>query len=154
MHYHHILPYLLVGSHPASTEDIDELKDDVGVTAVLNLQTDDDFESLRIDGDRLHAFYESRGMQVRRVPVRDYDDDDLRRHLPRCVRVLSGLVDQDHIVYVHCTAGAGRSPSAVIAYLCWCQDWDLDDAVPYVKARHPCSPDVEAIRLASEDRAR
>ena len=25
MHYHHILPYLLVGSHPASTEDIDEL---------------------------------------------------------------------------------------------------------------------------------
>ena len=36
-----ILPNLFVGSFPKSTEDIDRLRRE-GITAVLNVQTDDD----------------------------------------------------------------------------------------------------------------
>ena len=56
-----------------------------------------------------------------------------------------------HVVYLHGTAGAGRSPTLTIAYLHWFRGWDLDTAVAYVKAHRLCSPDVEAIRLAIWD---
>jgi hypothetical protein len=35
-----ILPNLFVGSYPRSPEDIDRLKQDFGITAVLNVQTE------------------------------------------------------------------------------------------------------------------
>ena len=37
-----ILPNLFVGSYPDRPEDIDRLRREFGVTAVLNVQTDDD----------------------------------------------------------------------------------------------------------------
>ena len=53
MNHSQVLSRVFVGSYPASTEDIDYLKRDFGVTAVLNLQTDDDFDYWNIDWDRL-----------------------------------------------------------------------------------------------------
>ena len=38
MNYSHILPNLIVGSVPQDTEDIDYLRNHLGVTAILNLQ--------------------------------------------------------------------------------------------------------------------
>ena len=40
--YSQILPNLYVGTYPQKAEDIQELKDCCGVTAVLSLQTDED----------------------------------------------------------------------------------------------------------------
>jgi hypothetical protein len=37
-----ILPNLFVGSYPAGQEDVDQLRRELGVTAVLNVQTDED----------------------------------------------------------------------------------------------------------------
>ena len=39
----------------------------------------------------LEAHYREAGVEVRRVPVRDFDPDDLRRKLPKCVEVLDEL---------------------------------------------------------------
>ena len=39
-----VLRQLYVGSRPASTDDIDHLKADYRITAILNLQTDDDLD--------------------------------------------------------------------------------------------------------------
>ena len=38
-----ILPNLFVGSYPGSPEDIDQLRQEFGITAVLNVQTDDEW---------------------------------------------------------------------------------------------------------------
>ena len=92
-----------------------------------------------------------RGIELRRVPVRDFDHDDLQRHLPECVRVLRELIDDGHTVYVHCTAGIGRSPSVVVAYLHWVEHQRLQEAFDHVNSCRPCSPDLQAIRLASRD---
>ena len=50
-----ILPNLSVGSYPGSPEDIDRLKRDFGVTAVLNAQTDDDMAIWDVNWYRLET---------------------------------------------------------------------------------------------------
>ena len=86
------------------------------------------------------------------MPVRDFDPEDLRRNLPACVEALRRLVETGHAVYVHCNMGAGRSPSVVIAYLHWVGQRDLDEAYGHVSRCRPCLPDLDAIRLAGEER--
>ncbi len=154
MDLNEILPELLLGSCPRCADDVDQLKREHGITAVLNLQTEDDFRYWEIDWARLEARYRQSGITVCRVPVRDFDRDDLRERLPECARVLDELMRAGHRVYVHCSAGMNRSPSAVIAYLHWYEGRDLDEAVRHVTRRRSCDPYVDAIRQASEDRAK
>lgn len=154
MDFNEILPNLFVGSCPIQVGDIDLLKKRLGITAVLNVQTEDDFAYWGIDRERLARHYQRVGIEVRRVPVRDFDPDHLRERLPECVRVLDELLRHGHTVYVHCSAGINRSPSTVIAYLYWVQGKNLDEAVDHVRSCRRCDPYMEAIRLASEDRIR
>jgi hypothetical protein len=149
MDYHRILPKLFIGSYPESADDIERLKREPGITAVLNLQTDDDMRYFKLDWDSLLDYYKSCGIVLRRIPVRDFDGVDLQRKLPACVSTFNDLLESGHMVYLHCSAGAGRSPTVAIAYLFWRCGWGLDQAVAYVIQCRPCSPNVEAIRLAS-----
>lgn len=147
MDYSKILPKLHCGSCPETTGDIDTLRN-IGITAVLSLQTQEDLDYWEIDWDRLAAQYRKSGIEVQRVPVRDFSPEDLRKHLPRCVDVLDRLVRKGHTVYVHCNAGVNRSPSVVIAYLYWVEHWDLEQALAHVRACRECDPYLEAIQLA------
>ena len=147
-----ILPNLLVGSYPASPADIDRLQREFGVTAVLNLQTDDDLAAWDVPWHRLEAYYQRAGVAVLRMPVWDFDPDDLRRKLPQCVKALDKLLRQGHTVYVHCNMGVNRSPSVAIAYLHWIEGWSLDEATAHVLRCRPCDPYVDAIRQAGEER--
>ncbi|MGH7847827.1 MAG: dual specificity protein phosphatase family protein [Candidatus Binatia bacterium] len=146
MDYHEILPRLFVGSYPGSTEDIETLRRN-GISAVLNLQTDSDVQHFKFDWDSLLARYKTCGIQLRRIPVRDFDTADLKDKLPACISALKDLIGSSHRVYLHCSAGTGRSPSVAIAYLCCC-GWDLDAAAAHVEQCRPCAPNMEAIRLA------
>ena len=115
-----ILPNLLVGSYPAAPEDIDRLQREFGVTAVLSLQSDEDLATWDVPWHRLEAHYQRTGIEVLRVPVWDFDRDDLRRKLPQCVGVLDKLLQQGHTVYLALpNMGVNRSPSVAIAYLHW-----------------------------------
>jgi len=147
-----ILPNLFVGSCPGDMDDIDSLATKFGITAVLNLQTDEDFASWGVDWHEMERAYQKSGVELRRVPVQDFNPEELRRKIPACVQALDGLLRAGHTVYVHCSAGMNRSPSTVVAYLHWVQGMGLDKAVEYVMKRHPSDPYVEAIRLATEDR--
>ncbi len=146
-----ILPNLLVGACPRSVDDIDWLHRKYGVTAVLNLQTEEDFAYWGIDWPCLVEAYRRRRMEFRRVPVRDFDREHLRERLPECVRVLDHLIRAGHKVYVHCSAGMNRSPSSVIAYLHWCRGLSFDEALEHVLTRRACDPYVDAILEARRD---
>ena len=151
MNFNQVLPEVFVGSYPETVEDIDQLRQKVGVTAILNLQTDEDMTRLGCDWRKLYAHYRRSKMVVRRVPVRDFDSDDLQQRLPDCVQALNELLRKGHTVYVHCTSGIGRSASVVVTYLNWVQQYELDKAFQLVLRCRQCSPDLEAIRKASED---
>jgi len=147
-----ILPHIFVGGCPRTAEHIDQLKSDVGITAVLNLQTEEDFDYWGIDWSDMADLYREADVEVRRTPVRDFDADALRRHLPKCVQALDGLLKDGHTVYVHCSAGINRSPSTVIAYLLWVEQWDWERAIDHVTSHRHCDPYLDVIRAATEDR--
>lgn len=143
-----LFPRLFVGSQPRGIEDIERLRQESRVTAVLNLQTDEDMRSLPLGWEPLAAHYRTSGIELVRIPVTDGDPVELAAKLPACVRALDRLLSAGHSVYLHCTAGVGRSPTVAVAYLHWCWGWDLEVAVAYVKQRRECSPNLEAIHRA------
>jgi len=151
MDHSQVLPNLFVGSCPKSPEDIDRLKNEVGISAVVNVQTDGDLDYWEIDWPQLEAHYQNVEIEVRRVPVQDFSPEALRENLPRCVEALDDLIKGGHTVFVHCNVGVNRSPSICIAYLCWMDGRALDDAVDHVTRCRACDPYVEAIRLADRD---
>jgi len=154
MQFDQISPQLFVGSCPEDSGDVDHLADQAGISAVLNVQTDEDFDDWDINWPALESHYRTRQVEVCRVPIRDFSPESLRLRLPAGVDALAGLIERRHKVLVHCNAGINRSPSTVIAYLHWVEQWDLDEAVAHVTRCRACDPYLESIRLATEDRRR
>ncbi|MDH3673369.1 MAG: dual specificity protein phosphatase family protein [Gammaproteobacteria bacterium] len=152
IHYDTILDGIFIGTYPQDGDDIAELREVLGITAILNLQTDSDMQAWGLDWAHVSGYYKQCDIDLARVPIVDFDPIDLRKELANGVDTLDALVERGHCVYVHCTAGIGRAPAVVIAWLAWCRDWQLDEAISFVKQRRVCSPAVEAIREATRDR--
>ena len=138
--YTQILPNLYVGTCPGGVEDIQELKDLCRVTAVLNLQTEEDLQERGIEWAAMEAIYKKFGMMIHRVPMRDFDHDHQREHLAGAVKVLADLLASGHVTYLHCNAGAGRSPLVAMAYLYWFRKMNREKAIKHVRRRRYCAP--------------
>ncbi len=152
MNLSQILPRLFVGSCPTRADDIDHLKADYGISAILNLQTEHDFDYYDLDWGRIAAHCQQLVIEVRRIPIRDFDGLDLKEKLSECVSAVDELMANGDTVYIHCNIGMGRSPSVAIAYLVWSQGWNLDDAIEHVTRCRSCSPNLEAIVQACHHR--
>lgn len=149
--FNQILPELYVGTYPDGSRDIEKLKRLCGITAVLNLQTDEDLREKGLHWSSLENRYKELSVKIRRVPIRDFDYEDQRRFLPEAVRTLAELLASGHKVYLHCNAGVGRSPLVAMAYLYWCRDLSFAEAVRHVQLRRPCSPYEDLIELSRQD---
>ena len=154
IHFSQILPELYVGTHPRTAVDLERLAGSLGATAVLNLQTDRDLTDWGIDWTRLEEAYRQHNVVLRRVPIVDFDPQDLRERLSQAVDILDQMLRGGHRVYLHCTAGAERAPSTAIAYLTWCRGWSLQEATSHVERVRECAPSIDAILRAGEERAR
>ena len=131
-----IVPNVYVGPCLTSTDEIDELKA-MGITAVLNLQTDDDFDLENINWQRLADHYRQVEIKVVRIEVRG--PGVLQVKLTDCLDALRNLLAQGHAVLVHCTDGQNRAPTVVIGHLHKVLGWELDEAVTHVKTKRPTS---------------
>lgn len=151
MDYSRILEALYVGSYPKSSEDVRILKEACGITAVVNLQTDDDLRVRGQDWATMEAVYAALHIHVERVPMRDFDYKDQRRRLPDAVKTLAKLLAAEHTVYLHCSAGLGRSPLVAMAYLYWCQNESLKGAITAVEKHRSCSPMKELLEVTRQD---
>lgn len=143
---------LLVGSCPMTAADLDTIKAETGATALLSLQTDDCLRHFGLNYADQRDHGERIGLEMVRAPMRDFDLPDQRRHLPHAVRALNRLLTARHRVYVHCTAGMGRSPLTMLAYLTFMEDLSLHDALSLLKTRRPCVvPSLEAYHGCRQD---
>jgi len=153
MEYAQILPRLYIGSQPATIEDIELLRNNLAVTAILNLQTDEDMQAVGLEFLPLEAYYRTARLIFVRLPMME-EQPVLREKLTQCIRALERLLAAGETVYLHCTAGIGRCPTVAIGYLHSRLGWELDAAVSHVKQARQCSPHLEALRLALEDETR
>lgn len=149
---HEILPNLIVGTMPRNTSDLDWLFFHERVDTILNLQQNEDFHHWNVDFHSIyHRAVDTHGMEVVRRPAVDFDPHSLRKVLPSAVRVVAEALDAGKRVYVHCTAGLGRAPAVVIAYMYWFGTKDLDEAYQELTSIRPCGPKKDAIRGATFD---
>lgn len=147
MELNEVTPYnFAIGPYPQSEAEVRVLREH-GITAVLNLQTDTDFEERWIDWNELCAAYIQAGIVCRRCPIVDFDRKDLVEQLPQAAAVLKALLDAGHRVFVHCTAGMSRSCATGILYLVKYHEMDADAALQIVKQfRKVAAPDMDVIR--------
>ncbi|KAL0303957.1 UNVERIFIED_CONTAM: Phosphoglucan phosphatase LSF2, chloroplastic [Sesamum radiatum] len=155
MNYTLITEDLIVGSQPQKAEDINHLKMELNVGYILNLQQDRDVEYWGIDLNSIITRCGELGIHHMRRPARDFDPDSLRSGLPRAVSSLEWAISEGNgRVYVHCTAGLGRAPAVVIAYMFWFCDMNLNKAYNALTSKRPCGPNKRAIRGATYDLAK
>ena len=146
-----IVDDVFVGTAPASPIDVARLAQG-GFSALLNLQTDSDFRVHGIDWSALERHYFESDMATYRVPIVDFDDDDLSGKLVGAARTLDDIVARHQRVYVHCTAGMQRSPSVVIAWLAWHRGMDMERAITTVMEARRCDPPLHVLRAVDRRR--
>jgi hypothetical protein len=146
---------LVVGSCPMTAEDLTRIRDRTGVDGVLCVQSDECLAHFGIDYSE-HLRHGGRlGLDMRRVPMGDFDVADQRRHLGNAVRTLGQLLSAGRRVYVHCTAGLGRSPLVVVGHLTLVEMMPEAEAFALVKARRPgAAPSPEALAGCRADLVR
>ncbi len=148
IHFNRILPNLYVGTVPKTFDDVERLIREVGVTAVINLQTDDDFEWYQVDWPKIQQYYKKQNIEIIRKPVQDFQLEDLRDKLPECASLVDEFARNGYIIYLHCTAGINRSPTVAIGYLYSYLGYDMEAAISVVKTSRICDPYLEALYSA------
>jgi hypothetical protein len=147
-----VTPDLVVGSCPMTPDDLATIARDAGVSAVLSLQHRDCLAWWGIDYELMCRAGTGQGLRMARCAIRDFDVADMRRRLPRAVAELAALRAQGHRVYVHCTAGLGRSPLTVLAYLVLIEGYASQTAIGLIHGARPGAvPSWEALHGCHED---
>ena len=111
----------------------------------MNLQTDADFTKWGIEWDAIQAAYQQHNITLFRVPIVDFDRDDLEQRILDAGDMLDQILAVGHKAYVHCTAGMERAPATVISYLIQADALSLADAHAEVTSKRNCAPFVDVL---------
>lgn len=149
--FHKIGDYpIYIGPYPQNEQDIENISHQ-GITAVLNLQTDQDMIHRQVNWETNVQIYKKKRIEFVRFPIQDFNRKDLSQKLVEAANALNGLISKLHKVYVHCTAGMSRAAATVIAYLVINGDFTVIEAHDFVKShRSIICPDIQAIKDAVE----
>jgi protein-tyrosine phosphatase len=143
--YNQIIPdRLWVGSviRPGDAKQLRRM----GITTVVSLQTDKDLKQYGITPEKLVKALDEANIEYRRVPVQDFDKEDLARQLPKCVsEIESALAPGWAKVYLHCTLGILRSPTAAAAYLIKTNSLPAQKAYELLMEKRDCNPDIDIL---------
>ncbi|XP_044462724.1 phosphoglucan phosphatase DSP4, amyloplastic isoform X2 [Mangifera indica] len=152
MNYNFIRPDLIVGSCLQTPEDVDKLHQ-IGVKTIFCLQQDPDLEYFGVDINAIQEHAKTYDdTQHLRAEIRDFDSFDLRMRLPAVVGKLYKAIKRNGgVTYVHCTAGLGRAPAVMLAYMFWIQGYRLSEAHRLLLSERSCFPKLDAIKYATAD---
>lgn len=144
-----IVERIFVGTCPADRVDVEHLRE-TGFSALLSLQSDADLAAAGIVWPEMKQLYIDNYIAACRIPIIDFDDDDLLTKIRAAADKLEQLVNEYGHIYVHCTAGMQRSPATVIGYLAWNRRLGLNRAIDLVMAARKCDPPVQVLRHADQ----
>lgn len=87
----------------------------------------------KVDWEKMTRRYNEVGIKPVHFPIHDFSHSDIRKKVAEGAEILNSLITDDKLtVYVHCTAGMGRAPAVVVAYLMIHKGMTLDEAYDYV----------------------
>ncbi|MBK8175058.1 MAG: dual specificity protein phosphatase family protein [Rhodospirillales bacterium] len=136
---------LVLGSSPMTVDDIENIREQTGATALLSLQSDACRAHYNIDFADHRDFGERRQIAMVNAPMYDFDASEQRRSLPYAVRSLRDLLCAGHKTYVHCTSGYSRAPLAALGYLTFVEKETTENATATILAAQPeADPSWEA----------
>ena len=152
LNWSEVTPRIVIGSCPMTPDDIERIYVKTSASALFSLQHDDclaywqiDYKAMRRTGSKLN-------MEMARCPIHDFDIPDMRKNLPGAVSTLAQLLTAGNRVYVHCTAGLGRSPLTVLGYLILIENYPEEEAIGIIKKSRPDAvPAWEAFYGACDD---
>lgn len=145
LNWNEIRADLIIGSCPMTGSDLDRIWYDAGASAILSLQHDECLAHFGIDYEQHHVHGRRLGLVMVRSPMRDFNPGEQRQRLPAAVHRLDGLITDRHRVYVHCTAGMGRSALTVLAYLTFMEGYTPDETIRLLISKRPgIVPSMEA----------
>jgi len=130
---------LLVGEYPRIS-DIEWLKEEFRITAIQNLQDDEDLRINGINVIGLREVCQRHQVKLVRTPIRDGSSDDMAARLGDALQHLQDLIDGKERVFLHCNAGLNRAPTLAIAWLHAKAGMSLNEAMTHVKKRRACGP--------------
>lgn len=143
---------IFIGSAPRNLIDVGRLANQLKITAVLSLQSDEDFKSHKINIREIAAAYENAGIAFHRHQITDFDAQDMARRLVEPVQTMGHLMDQNQRVYVHCNAGICRASATVLGYLHIYRGMDLDEGLAFIRSKRPiANPYMDAVRVAMKN---
>ncbi|KAM9234572.1 laforin isoform 1-T1 [Dugong dugon] len=162
MHYSRILPDIWLGSCPRQVEHVTiKLKHELGITAVMNFQTEWDIIQNcsgcnrypePMSPDTMIKLYREEGLVYIWMPTPDMSTEGRIQMLPQAVCLLHALLENGHTVYVHCNAGVGRSTAAICGWLQYVQGWSLRKVQYFLMSKRPAVYiDEDALARAEED---
>ncbi|MFP3902716.1 MAG: dual specificity protein phosphatase family protein [Armatimonadota bacterium] len=143
---------IIIGTHPQDASDIDTIAGETGATAVLNVQHPEGIEAMDVPLEQIRRRARANRLKYVHSPMRDFDPQNQRETLPDAIRALSGLLQQDHSAYVHCTAGVNRSPLVVLGYLVFVEGMKKGQALNLIlNARPQARPYMDVFEQVQRD---
>jgi atypical dual specificity phosphatase len=133
LNWDQVSPSIVIGSCPMTGDDLKLVHFETSVTAVMSLQHDDDHTYWKINYPAMLHTGTELGLVMERWPIRDFDIADMQRQLPGAISILAKLIDKKHRVYLHCTAGLGRSTLVTLGYLTLVENYDKDAAIQLIR---------------------
>ncbi|XP_049551342.1 laforin isoform X1 [Orcinus orca] len=157
-----ILPNIWLGSCPRQVEHVTiKLKHELGITAVMNFQTEWDIVQNSsgcnrypepMTPDTMIKLYKEEGLAYIWMPTPDMSTEGRVQMLPQAVCLLHALLENGHTVYVHCNAGVGRSTAAICGWLQYVLGWNHRKVQYFLVAKRPAVYiDEDALARAEED---
>lgn len=83
---------IFIGPYPQIKEDADTLASR-GVTAVFNVQTENDFKHRGINWDKMVSYYKAKGITPVHYPIHDFNAQDLSSKLVKGAAKLNDLIN-------------------------------------------------------------
>src|ERR1700722_7734268 len=138
-HLSEITDHLLVGEY-LRLGDIPWLAAEHRVSAIHNLQDDEDLRINALDANALRDLAAQNHIRYVRTPIQDGSADDVAARLVVAPADLDTLIKDGRRVYLHCNAGLNRAPTLAIAWLRGHGGMSLNEALAHVKRRRACGP--------------
>jgi len=135
-----ILPFLYLGDIEDAA-DISKLQKH-GITHIVNCcGVNQEMIASGVNDQTGSIYYQGSGINYMQIEAEDRDGYDMIQHFAQTTEWIDEGRKNGGKIFVHCVAGASRSPTIIAAYLLIKQGWDLDRIARHViRLRHLACP--------------